>query len=167
MKRPASPSLCEWHACSGCKSPVAETDPTAARTWAAAWVGDDTCMAVLRQALHALPGAVSLSLSDDQSVVEQVAQALAVGQLKVCGPAQPLKLMRLVVQPPAPVPAAPAPSRRVSAPSEAPPPDTTFGDSLDTDAMIQALRQAAAAGVPFCEACQAGEQEPQTAEAGV
>jgi len=162
MKRPGSPSLCEWHACSGCQSPVAETDSTAARRWAAAWVGDDACMSALRQALLALPGGVGLPLTDDQAVVEEVAQALALGRLKVCGAAQPLKLMRLVVQPPAPAPAAPASSRRASAPSAAPPPDTTFDESLDTDAMVQALRQAAAAGTPFCEAC---EQERQAAEA--
>ena len=119
-------------------------------------VGDDAALVGLRLAAAALADGTDWSRCDDHAAIEQV--RLAVDSGRLAGGDQPATLPAL--RPLAPrrvVAPAPAPPGRSTAPLAAalppPPPESTFGANLDVAAMVNALRQAAQDGVPFCEEC--------------
>lgn len=147
-------SLCVWHECAGCVSPVSAGDAVAARQWAAGAVGVDATMARLR--LHAAEAGLepNAARADDQNLADSISAGIASGLLKVCGAARSVKLLGFVASlAPAPAPAAPAPARQRSA--AAPPPafEVGFAAGLDVAAMVAVLKQAAQDGTPFCEEC--------------
>ena len=148
--------LCTWPQCSGCESPVRAGDATAARQWAGQWVGDAVVMARLRQLALAAGAEATPLMCDDHALAERITAGITAGSMRVCGPAQALRLYGLAtVRALAPAPAASAAAAAPrAAPVAAPPPAaTTFGPDLDVGSMVAALVQASQDGVPFCEEC--------------
>ncbi len=149
--------LCHWSQCSGCDSLVRAGDATAAQQWAGRFMGDEVAMARLRQLALSAGAEAAPHRCGDHALAEHIAAGITAGSLRVCGPAKALTLYGLAaVRAPAAAPAPPASSSSTprAAPVAAPPPfETTFGSDLDVAAMVAVLREAAQAGVPFCEEC--------------
>ncbi len=146
--------LCTWPQCSGCESPVRAGDATAARQWAVQWVGDAVVMARLRQLALAAGAEATPLMCDDHALAERITAGITAGSMRVCGPAQALRLYGLAtVSAATPAASAAAAAPRAAPVAPPPPAETTFGPDLDVATMVAVLVQAAQDGVPFCEEC--------------
>jgi hypothetical protein len=153
-------SVCQWDRCHGCQRPgrfVHRDDPEA---WLRGFKSDPGAMRDLRVIAYQYVERVTVSRVTDDQVCVQIARLIVQGRLRLCGPpieAQPRTQPRQEVRLPPPRPTAPSPApRRVreaevatASPVESP----TFAASMDGLAQAKALREAARAGVPFCEEC--------------
>lgn len=115
--------------------------------------GDDAAMSRLRKHAAALGEGLDLSRCSDHEVIVRLRGAWPHCEMNAATRLPSLgRSTTAASQATAPSPApAPAP-RAVAAPAPAPA-EGTFGANLDVEAMVAALRSAAAAGVPFCEEC--------------
>ena len=104
----------------------------------------------------------------DEEVCARVAGLIASGYLRLCGTKTQVyrdEGVPLVKAPPVPKPA----RRWLEPPPPAPPApieDSTFTPNLDAAALAKVLKDAARAGVPFCEECEKARRTQQrTADA--
>lgn len=160
-----SRSLCIWHECAGCVSPLRTGDPLAARQWLAGRRSDGAGLQALRADASCVDEGEDLSRLDDHALLDLLAAQISAGVMRVCGQRSETTLYRLVLTqaaapPPAPAPSpAPTPARGSAAPPPLAAVDSTFPASLDVAAMVATLRQAAQEGVPFCEECAKADAE--------
>lgn len=117
------------------------------------FIGDAVMMSRLRQLALAAGAESSPAMCDDQAVADRITAGITAGSIRVCGPAQALRLSGLATfRAPAAAPArAAAPPR--AAPVAPPAAQTRFGSDLEVAVMVAVLVQSAQDGVPFCEEC--------------
>ena len=159
-------TVCRWHECRGCEHVDNEEGIDAALRALRERKLDLAAMDDLRRVAQHYDDERLLVRATDDEVCVRVAVLIASGRLRLCG-AQPQVYrdegVQLVKAPPQPKPA----RRWVEPPPPAPPApseDATFSPNLDAMAMAKVLRDAAQAGMPFCEECEkARRAQPRTA----
>lgn len=152
--------MCRWHECRGCEHVDSEQSIDAALRALRERKFDLAAMDDLRHVALRYDDERLLVRATDDEVCTRVAVLIASGRLRLCGERPDVyqdEGVPLVKAPPPPKPA----RRWVEPPPPAPPApseDATFTPNLDAAALAKVLRDAAQAGVPFCEECEKARQ---------
>ncbi len=149
-------TVCRWHECRGCEHVDDEHGVEDAIRALRERKLDQAAMEDLRHLALRYDDERLLVRATDDEVCGRVAGLISSGRLRLCGAMPQLyrdEGVPLVKAPPEPKPA----RRWVEPPPPAPPvpiEDSTFTPNLDAAALAKVLKDAAKAGMPFCEECE-------------
>ena len=140
--------------------PVDLSDHDMAVQWARRFSADDFTLTSFESLLReCVSGA---HFEEDAAVVEQVAQKLASGELKVWGRKWGFAGMTSAkAEKPMAPPFDPAERKRYQPDDSAPSSEPGFPEEADLVAIAEVAKQAAESGVPFCEECERARREAQ------
>ncbi len=162
-------TLCEWHECTGCESPLQLGEYESAKIWLSGFLFNDEQLMNLRVSAHHCSDKLGLTQRSGKDVVEDLARMIGNGELRVCHKQTVViheEPMVMGVAPAEPSQPAPPVSRGRSAPVRPPPPEpSTLPSNVDAKATAAVLTEAAESGTPFCEACEKAKKERESAEA--
>ena len=156
-------TVCRWHECRGCEHTEEEHGREAALLALRDSKLDQAAMEDLRHLALRYDDERLLVRATDEEVCARVAGLIASGYLRLCGTKTQVyrdEGVPLVKAPPVPKPA----RRWLEPPPPAPPApieDSTFTPNLDAAALAKVLKDAARAGVPFCEECEKARRTQQ------
>jgi len=137
-----------------CDNPVDFSDGDLAVQWARRFEGDEVALARFRSILGECPSGPFCD--DDAGVLEQIANKLVSGELRVCARKWEFSGSTSAKGAEQTAPPFDPNERKKYQPDEPAPPESeeSFPDSADLVAIAEVQRQAAAAGAPFCEECE-------------